>query len=236
MQIYRRLAPIKAISFDLDDTLYSNYPIMVEANKQMVAFFSEHLPKGQDYDLSFWYDYRNAVIKAQPELKHDVVAVRLAAYTMGIKALGFSTQESTQLAKRAMAHFVEHRSNFTVPDEIHRLLKILSESFPLASISNGNVDVDAIGLSQYFSYIYHAGDGLKQKPDSDMFERASKALGVENKHILHVGDCGFADIHGAIDAGFQTAYLPKYGIGKALKQLPHIWLNDVDELRALLVQ
>ena len=37
MKFYRRLANIKAISFDLDDTLYSNRPVMVAIEKKMIA-------------------------------------------------------------------------------------------------------------------------------------------------------------------------------------------------------
>ena len=40
MKVYRRLQSVKAISFDLDDTLYSNYPVMIAANKGMARYFA----------------------------------------------------------------------------------------------------------------------------------------------------------------------------------------------------
>lgn len=230
MQIFRRLKPIKAMSFDLDDTLYSNLPIMLAANEQMKAFFRQTLPSGNDYDIDFWFRFRNLAIQENPNLKHDVVAVRIVAYTKGIQSLGLPEAEAVAIANKAMAHFIEHRSNFEVPQASHDLLKRLSEAMPLVAISNGNVDTSAIGISHYFQKTYHAENGIKQKPAIDMFDAAQKKLGINAENILHVGDCGKADIMGASMANFQSAYLPKYGIGKPLRLIPNVQLDDVTEL------
>lgn len=240
MQIYRRLSPINALSFDLDDTLYGNYPIMVEADKAMRAFFDEHLPAFgenspyQAYDISYWFAFRNQAIAAEPMLKHDVVAVRIEAYYRGIKALGFTKQQARALAEKAMAHFEFHRSNFTVPESVHQLLSDLKQHFTLIAISNGNVDTKIIGIDGYFDHIYHAQKGLKQKPATDMFTLAKQAVALPAEQILHIGDCGNADIFGALASGYQSAYLDKYGIGKPLKLMPHIGLTDIEQLRTLI--
>lgn len=230
MQIFRRLQPVKAMSFDLDDTLYSNLPVMLAANEQMKKFFGDVLPSGNDYNIDFWFHFRNLAIQENPILKHDVVAVRIVAYTKGIQSLGFSLVDATLIAKQAMAHFIEHRSDFDVPKASHELLARLSEKIPLVAISNGNVDAKAIGISHYFQAIYHAENGVKQKPAVDMFEAAQKKLNIKPENILHIGDCGKADILGASTANFQSAYLPKYGIGKPLRLLPNVQLDDVTEL------
>ncbi|WP_426369527.1 hypothetical protein [Pseudocolwellia sp. HL-MZ7] len=66
MKVYRRLAPFKAISFDLDDTLYSNHPIMVTTSDAMLAYFKKEMPALLDnstdiqveYDIEFWAEYK----------------------------------------------------------------------------------------------------------------------------------------------------------------------------------
>ena len=118
------------------------------------------------------------------------------------------------------------------------MLANLSERYPLVAISNGNVDTKTIGIDRYFQHVYHAGwqaDGalLKQKPAVDMFHLVCQQLAIKPEELLHVGDCGVADIHGALNAGCQTAYLPHYGVGKPLKQLPHIELSNLQELCSL---
>jgi len=254
MQIYRRLTAIKAISFDLDDTLYNNRPVMLAIEKKMVNYFTERfatlLPNfkpeaKQIFNWRFWAPYRQQAIKIQPELTHDVVKIRYETYRLGLLAFNLSAEESEKEAKAGLDYFISLRSDFTVPKASHELLAGLAKKFPLVAISNGNVDTKTLGIDHYFQHIYHAGfqpiDShnkseylLRQKPAVDMFTLVCAQLAIPSEQLLHVGDCGFADIHGALNAGCQTAWLPQYGVGKNLQQIPHIELTQVSDLSQLL--
>jgi putative hydrolase of the HAD superfamily len=197
-----------------------------------------------EFNHGYWAPYRKAAIEQFSDISHDVVALRYETYRLGLLDLNFTEAQAEEKAKAALDYFIKLRSDFKVPEESINLLAQLSEHFPLVSISNGNVDTKALGIQPYFKYIYHAGyqteqneqqhkqqgELLKQKPEPDMFDKVCQQLNIHPSEILHVGDCGFADIHGALKAGCQTAWLPHYGVGKPLKQLPHIELNDVCEL------
>ena len=242
MQFYRRLKPFKAISFDLDDTLYNNRPIMLAIEKKMVSYFAEILPTHElNFNRRYWASFRHQAIHDNNDLNHDVVQVRFESYRLGFLALNMSENEAVKQAQAALDYFILLRSDFTVPKPSHELLASLSQKFPLVAISNGNVDTKALGIAQYFQYIYHAGfqenmdkQLLKQKPAIDMFSLVCQQLAIKSEELLHVGDCGFADIHGALNAGCQTAWLPLYGVGKPLQQLPHIELINLQELNNLL--
>ena len=67
-----------------------------------------------------------------------------------------------------------------------------------------------------------------------MFSAACEQLNIQPKQLLHIGDCGHADILGALQAGCQTAWFPQYKIGKPLSVLPHLELLDLAELESLL--
>lgn len=241
MKFYRRLSPIKAISFDLDDTLYANRPVMLEAERKMIQFFDEHFTDVHSsvdeagYNYKFWAPYRQAVLEKAPLLRHDVVALRLETYYSGACAMGYSHRQAKQKAEQAMAYFSLVRSQFSVPESSHQLLKKLAQHYPLVSISNGNVDSEKINLKPYFQATYHAIGGIKQKPDGEMFALACRALKIKPAELLHVGDCGNADINGAIAAGCQAVWLPRYQIGKPLSVLPHIELDKVEDLAELLL-
>lgn len=235
MHFYRRLKPFKAISFDLDDTLYSNFPIMMATDEKMVAYFSQLLPNNsQPYDYRFWEKYKQQALHDFPELIHDVGELRLKSYSLGIKALGFNDHQSLLMAKKALEYFVIERSNFTVPENIHQLLATLKKHWLIIAISNGNVDTKKIGINHYFDAIYHAGNGLKQKPDADMFSRTCQRFQLTAEEILHVGDCGVNDVYGAHDFGCQTAWVSTYTVGKPLRILPNFELTDVVELQRLI--
>lgn len=247
MKFYRNLSNFKAISFDLDDTLYSNKPVMQAIEQKMIAYFSGlSILKPQAFeqykvlDQHFWDYFRCQAVLKQPDLIHDVVLVRLASYRLGFMSLGLTKEIVEQEAQAALHYFIQLRSDFTVPEQSKKLLASLSQKYPLISISNGNVDTKALGISQYFQHIYHAGwqfDGtlLKQKPVNDMFSMACQQLTIEPSQLLHVGDCGRADIRGALLAGCQTVWLSCYGVGKPISLLPHIELNKLSQLEELLL-
>ncbi len=236
MQFYRRLSSFKAISFDLDDTLYHNFPVMMATDAKMIAYFRQVLPplSHGDYDYHYWYTFRQAALKHTPELTHDVAKIRLQSYFLGIQALGFNAQVALEMANQALDYFVTQRSDFVVPENIHLLLAALKKHWPLIAISNGNVDTKAIGIAEYFSAIFHAGDGLLQKPEPDMFARACQQFELLPHQLLHVGDCGANDILGALRFGCQTAWVSSYDVGKPLRVLPHLALTDVTELHRLI--
>lgn len=243
MKFYRRLSNIKAISFDLDDTLYSNKPVMLAIEKKMINYFEnlvvlKRSGKNLKLDHRFWYSFRCQTVLQQPDLAHDVVRVRLVTYRLGFISLGLSESAAEQQAQEALDYFISLRSDFDVPESSKKLLENLSKKYPLIAISNGNVDTHALGLSQYFQYIYHAGwqeDGtlLRQKPAQDMFKLACRNLSISPSQLLHVGDCGRADIQGALLAGCQSAWLPIYDVGKPLCVLPHIELTKLTFLEQL---
>jgi putative hydrolase of the HAD superfamily len=252
MKIYRRLSTIKAISFDLDDTLYNNKPVMMAIEESMIAYFANlpvlqakksDWPAKQSNELNhhFWYTFRSQATIAQPDLAHDVVQVRLVTYRLGFIALGLSEQAADYEAQAALDYFITLRSNFIVPEMSKTLLERLSKKYPLVAISNGNVDTQAINISKYFQYIYHAGwqaggTLLRQKPCVDMFDLACQQLSISPSQLLHVGDCGRADIQGALRAGCQTAWLSCYDVGKPITVLPHIALSKLSELNLLLTE
>lgn len=271
MQFYRRLSTIKAISFDLDDTLYNNRPVMQGIESKMVDYFTElfnqRLPEKiassnksgtfsdnlrltPPFNRRFWAPFRQQSIQINPDISHDVVQHRFESYRLGFIAFNIPETEAAVMAQAALDYFIQLRSDFTVPKVSYELLASLSKQYPLVSISNGNVDTKVLGLDKYFTHIYHAGYQLgntlgvvgglpnaelnKHKPATDMFDDVCRKLSIQPHELLHVGDCGNADIHGALTAGCQTAWLPQYGVGKPLKQVPHIELKQVSDLLELI--
>lgn len=247
MKFYQRLKPFKAISFDLDDTLYNNQPVMRSTEKKLIDFLASLLPERADVGQNFWLYCREQALAQQPGLVHDVGALRLASYVLGFIELGVTEIKAKQYADQAYAFFKHHRSDFTVPSSVIRLLSQLANKLPLVVISNGNVDTKAIGIDHYFKHIYHAGvsvdtghsgkenviQSLKQKPEPDMFHLACQQLNILPGELLHVGDCGQADILGAMAAGCQTVWLSCYNVGKPLSVLPHVEITDIVELTQL---
>ncbi|MCV5246385.1 5-amino-6-(5-phospho-D-ribitylamino)uracil phosphatase YigB, partial [Escherichia coli] len=75
-------------------------------------------------------------------------------------------------AKAAVDVALDWRNRFEVPQQSLDVLEELTQHIPLVAITNGNVDLDRIGLTPYFQQVLKAGpDGLA-KPATDMFTKA----------------------------------------------------------------
>ncbi|MGR5254150.1 5-amino-6-(5-phospho-D-ribitylamino)uracil phosphatase YigB [Vibrio astriarenae] len=207
MIFYRPFSGIEAMTFDLDDTLYDNRPIIRRVEQQMALWLYEQHPISKTKPLSWWHQIKVLVATNEPELKHDVTLWRYRQIEVGLSALGYDDPKAQLAATQAIEEVLRLRSDFTVPQETHRVMTKLAQRMPLVAITNGNVDVDRIGLGQYFQGVYKAGpDGLS-KPDSDMFNQALSFLNLSADKVLHVGDHLRSDVRGAYLAGMKSCWI-----------------------------
>lgn len=229
---------ISAISFDLDDTLYDNRPIIINAEQKLLAFLAKHYPLTTGWDFEDWLHLKKALIDHFPLLKHDTSAARLLTLEQGLLALGYDTECAAQGAQKGLDYFLTQRSDFVVAKSILEMLGTLGEHYRLIGITNGNVDAANIGLQDVFEFVLHPGNGTRMKPHPDMFYQAYHRLGIQSKQLLHVGDSFKADVQGARQAGCQVAWLnPAVGRQPQLAgsgMLPHIQLSALSDLLNLI--
>lgn len=231
MRFYRPWQPVAALSFDLDDTLYDNRPVMVNAENGLIAYLRQQLQQPitmADYQLT-----RRQVLAGQPVLANDVSRLRRATVKVLAEGYGWHGHQAEQLGNAAFNHFLQLRNQVQVPAESYLLLDWLAARYPLVAITNGNVDVAGIGLARYFRAVLHAGDGWPMKPARPLFAEAERRLGVSGKAILHVGDHADTDVRGALLAGWQAAWINHPGMALP-KLLPTLALDGVDQLYSLL--
>ena len=242
MKFYRRLNTIKAMSFDLDDTLYDNGPNVRKAEAWLQQYLRETYPHLPFFEALDWLKLRKTVLARQPQLGHDLSLLRIAVLTEFLQSystdIGVDTESAKALATDIFQQFLAVRSDFVVPEKSLQVLATLSEKMPVIAITNGNVDTDAIGLTPYFSQVIKSSVEHKMKPAADMFYLAARQLHVPKQHILHVGDHLISDVSGAVSNGLMAAWFnPQQKClkqGTKLTHLPDIELSDLDELLSLL--
>ena len=238
MIFYRKLKPIQAISFDLDDTLYDNMPYIIKAEKALSAYLHEHYPGSKNTDKNFWSEHKNKILREQPRLRHDMGRLRKLTLQSGLTGLGYQGQILDQGLEDCFDFFYHQRSNFTVSKTICRLLSELAEKIPLVAITNGNVNLSQIGIADYFQACYKANIEQPMKPHSSMFIAASQCLQLPSQAILHVGDNMHSDVAGALTAGYQTAWYAhnrKMSLSEeSMNLLPHVQLARLEELKHLI--
>lgn len=234
MIFYKKLNPIQAITFDLDDTLYENTSVIVKAEHSLNTLMHNQYPETKKVNNKFWRAQQAKHTLSNPRLKNDMSELRRLSLESGFTELGLSGNELNLATARCFEHFYFQRSNFTLNKNVHSLLKILSDKLPLVAITNGNVDLKQIGLDKYFSESFKASIELPMKPNKAMFNAAQAHLNIPHENILHVGDNLPKDVYGALKAGYQAAWYAEDRSMNIAKEkaaiLPHVQLNHLTQL------
>lgn len=240
MIIYKKLNPIKALSFDLDDTLYDNHPYIRRAQQKLNNLLAQKYPQVSRLSESDWYAIRQGLIEKTPGLISDVSKLRYQTLYLAFQSVGFTALKCEAASQECYAYFYEARSDFKVEQDIIEVMKSLSRLLPVVAITNGNVNCENIGLNDVFQHILRPSITTPAKPHRALFDQMAKQLDIKPQHILHIGDNLSNDVKGAIDADFMSAW---YAIDRHMNLnkenvslLPHIQLHKLDELLQLVVK
>ena len=232
MQIYKKINPIRVISFDLDDTLYNNHPIINAAVKAQLDYLNE-LTLWQQQPTNFWMQCRDTVANLQPEIVDDVTAWRQQTLRFALQKIGYSPQDVEHHAVNAYQAFADARSQIVVDEQVLSLLNQLKQQYKVVAITNGNVDVERFNLKGMFDLVLMAGRDGKAKPHADLFNQAAQHFDVPLNSILHVGDSLDTDVQGANNSGCMSVWLDNQAISYQYKGLAHIAITDVLALKVI---
>jgi len=198
--------PIRAITLDLDDTLWPFAPIALQIERALNDFFREYSPQtARMYPPERMHELRARIWGEHPELAHDVQALRQMTI---IQALRDSNGDAA-LLEAACEVFLRARNSIRFyPDTLAALAR-LSAKVPIAAITNGNADLSRIGLDHLFTFRLSACEYGAAKPDPGIFHAACARLGLAPHDVLHVGDSIEADVLGATRAGLRSCWLKR---------------------------
>lgn len=238
MRFYRSLAPIAAMTFDLDDTLYDNHPVIARTEQASFAFLQRRFPALGDLSPQVWLHMRQALREKNPDICHDVTQWRWLAISELLKQHGYSMAQSHAGADEVMVDFTYWRNQVDIPSQTHQVLGALAAKIPLAAITNGNADPVQLGLAGYFQFILRAGPDGRAKPFADMYRCAAQQLKLPVAAVLHVGDDLTTDVAGALHSGMQACWINDRA--RCLlnvtdsRLLPHLEISRLDSLTALI--
>ena len=198
------LAPVTAITLDLDDTLWPVRPTLVAAEKVLAAWLRTHAPAtAQGTPPAAMLALRADVAAEHPHWSHDLSAIRLETIRRALK----KHDEDPALAELAFEVFFEARHAVVLYDDVLPGLERLAARFRLVAVSNGNAEVHRIGLDRFFSGSVSARLHGVAKPDPSIFRAACAAAGAAPHQVLHLGDDLAADVAGALAAGLHAGWI-----------------------------
>ena len=217
------ISAIKAISFDLDDTLWPIWPVIQQAEKALHLWLTDHAPMtaalfSSPGALREIREYMaDVMLKARPDLRHDLGAIRKESIRLAL----YRAKEDPLLAQAAYDVFFAQRNRVVLYEDALPALKALSARYPLVSLSNGNAQLDLVGLDGYFKAAVSAKEFGASKPAAGIFVAAANAVGVQPHEVLHIGDDAALDVVGALDANMQAVWLNREGKLWPYEDKPH---------------
>ncbi|MGE4243312.1 HAD family hydrolase [Ramlibacter sp.] len=226
------VAKIRAISLDLDDTLWPIWPTIERAEKALHDWLTEHAPMAAALFSSpaALREIRDYMYASKPELKHDLSALRRESIRLALYRAG----ENPLMADEAFEVFFAERQRVTLFDDALPALEFLAARYPLVSLSNGNADLHRVGIASHFVAAITAREFGVGKPDPRIFHAAAGAVEVMPEAVLHVGDDATLDALGALNAGMQAAWINRSDHLWPHEQQPHATLANLTELCELL--
>jgi len=225
------LTKIRAISLDLDDTLWPIWPTIARAEQVLLAWLQEHAPTTAAMFASpeALRDIRNQIQSVRPDLHSDLSAMRRESIRVALHRAG----DDSLLADEAFEVFFAERQKVDLFDDVLPALEHLAARFPLVALTNGNADIGRVGLSAYFKASISAREFGVGKPDPRIFVAAAGACGVMPAEVLHVGDDALLDVLGALNADMQAVWVNRTDQLWMQEQQPHAEIASLAELGAM---
>ena len=200
---------IKCITFDLDDTLWAVNPVIIAANQTLYQWLSENAELFvNSYQLQDFETLKQQALQQFPGIGHSVTQIRLKQLEIGLLAAGYPQEQALALSHQAFEVFIEARNQVELFEHARGVLEKLKQSgYLIGALSNGNADVNRVGLGDLFDFALNADGVGKEKPHPLMFEQMLHNNGLRPEQVIHIGDNPHHDILGAKHAGLWTIWV-----------------------------
>jgi beta-phosphoglucomutase-like phosphatase (HAD superfamily) len=119
---------IRAIIFDLDNTLWDVWPVIVRAEHAMHDFLARHYPRvTARHDLRSMRNVRARMAIEHPAMQHDFTWLRLEA----LRCHAREVEYPESMAEQAFEAFYGARNDVTLYDDVRPALERLASRVPV---------------------------------------------------------------------------------------------------------
>ena len=190
---------VKAILFDLDDTLLDRNASI----QQFIANQYDRLSSAFNHVSKTDYTSRFIELDCHGRAGKDQVYQALVV-EFGIEAIRWQA-----LLEDYETQFQWHCLPF--PFLVETLHQLKQQGYLLGIVTNGlgpvqNRSIDGLGIRDYFDTILISEVEQVRKPEPEIFWRTLERLGTTAQHSVFIGDHPKADIEGANGVGMKTIW------------------------------
>jgi putative hydrolase of the HAD superfamily len=193
---------IKAVFFDIDDTLYDTSGFAKLARKAALnAMIDAGLPLSHDDAYT---------------LLREIIKEKGSNYDRHLNVLTKRVFGEEKPLLIAIGMITYHNVKFALlrlfPETMSTLIHLKAHSYHLGVISNGLTikqyeKLVRLGLHHFFDSVVTSQQANVEKPDIAIFEMAMEKMGCKAENSIMIGNSFSDDILGAINAGMSAVYL-----------------------------
>lgn len=223
---------IRTVTLDLDDTLWEIGPVIRQAEAQLTAWLAANYPRVVElFPDAAAVELRQRIVTEHADRLHDLTFIRRRVLAAMFAQSGYSVNA----VDAAFDVFNKARNDVCLFPDVLPALESMRRRYTLVAVTNGNADLEAIGIRHLFAAVVTARDAGAAKPAQRIFDAAVEAGGAAAAHTLHVGDHPEIDVMGARAAGLRSAWVNRNAAPwPAAAPGPDVEIRNLEELDALL--
>ncbi|ELB2120215.1 HAD family hydrolase [Vibrio parahaemolyticus] len=235
---------LKAIFFDMDETLCGTSQADKAAGQKFAAWIQQTYPQVSDPQaflqryLQGVYKKLNAEFPQLVALLPDENAFRCGLIQTILAEDGIHID--AEQAQQAQHYFDSARMGaFTFFPGVKEMLTDLRKHYKLVVITNGPIfsqhpKLKATQMDEWVDHIIVGGEEPEEKPAASIFQKALNLVDVKPEEALHIGDSLAADIAGANNMGILSVWVNATGASNPTEITPNFEIRETAELKEIL--
>ena len=224
---------IKAVLFDLDDTLIDT----TTAEYRAICKFKEHF---KEFNLINKEEFAKLWHKITEDLSERYHKGEFSFEELRIRRMkdlfsNFNIEINDEEAREIFKRYIElYEKEWTLFGDTTKLLDELKGKYKLAIVTNGNSEnqrkkIEKTGLDKYFQEIIVSSEVGCAKPNKQIFEIACNKLNVNSEECMMIGDKFKVDVEGSRNFGMTSVWVNRknenINYEYEIKELNELWEN-----------
>ncbi|WP_025537204.1 HAD family hydrolase [Vibrio parahaemolyticus] len=235
---------LKAIFFDMDETLCGTSQADKAAGQKFAAWIQQTYPQVSDPQaflqryLQGVYKKLNAEFPQLVALLPDENAFRCGLIQTILAENGIHID--AEQAQQAQHYFDSARMGaFTFFPGVKEMLTDLRKHYKLVVITNGPIfsqhpKLKATQMDEWVDHIIVGGEEPEEKPAASIFQKALNLVDIKPEEALHIGDSLAADIAGANNMRILSVWVNATGASNPTEITPNFEIRETVELKEIL--
>ena len=226
---------MKAVIFDLDNTLYAYWPAHHAGFRALTGYARDVLGIDPE-DLAALHREGDRLLRSRAGENAAAIHNRLIRYQLMLEKRGLPIFHAPRMERRYWdSFFAEVKPE---PGTRETLLELRKQGLRIGvgtnmTASQQYTKLELLGLLELVDFLVCSEEVSAEKPDRRLFDCCVEKAGCRAGDCLFVGDDPERDVLPALDAGLRAVWLQREGEEAVLPpEIPRI--RRIDELPALL--